>query len=165
MALLPPTPSWTNMSFVDSPDPLTGHCYPLDTLNIFVGKRCQTWVKMSRHHQPTLLPGCLRMSATTCAVVRFTCLHLYMVRQGLPSYILQTRSGRMDGRDLYGVIGFPKLLVFGVGMQLPRCLVMTRRRNAAARSGCCLYSSKFVYFKVGELGLLNPYSDSVRQTV
>jgi len=166
MALLPPTPSWTNMSFVDSPDPLTGHCYSLDTLHVFVGKRCQTGVKMSCAHQPTLLPSCLRVSVTTCAVIRFTCFHLHMVRDGLRSYILETGSGRTDGHDLYGVIGFvPKLVVFGIGMQPPRCLVMTRRPNAGARRGCCLYSLKIVCFKVGELCLLNPYSESVRQTV
>jgi len=33
------TPSFTNLSFVDAPDPLTGHSYPLHTLHVFVGTR------------------------------------------------------------------------------------------------------------------------------
>ena len=75
---------------------------------------------------------------------------MHKVSEGLPSCILPTGSGRMDGRDVYGVIRcFPLIVVFGVGTQLPRGLVMTRSSNAGAGGGCYLFPSKFVGVKVG----------------
>jgi len=88
-----------------------------------------------------------------------------MVPGGLPSYILRTGSGRTDGRDVYGVIRrVPSIVVFGVGTQLPRQPVMTRRPNAGAGGGCHLFSSQFVGVKVGYLCRVNPYGESVRLT-
>jgi len=55
----------------------------------------------------------------------------------------------MDGRDVYGVIRcIPVRLGFGIGTQLPRRPVMTRRSNAAAGGVCYLFSSKFVRDKI-----------------
>ena len=56
----------------------------------------------------------------------------------------------MDGRDEYGVIiSVSLIVVVGVGMQLPRRPVMTRRPKAGAGGGCYLFLSKFVRVKVG----------------
>jgi len=58
----------------------------------------------------------------------------------------------MDGRDTYGIITCVQLIVvFRVGMQPPRQLVITHCSNAGAGWGCYLSSSKFVRVKVGEL--------------
>jgi len=70
--------------------------------------------------------------------------------EGLPLYILRTGPGRTDGRDVSGAIrGVPLIVVFGVGTQLPRRPVITRRPNAGAGGGCYLFPSKFVCIKVG----------------
>ena len=105
---------------------------------------------MSRYLRPTLSTVSLQASVTLYAVARFTCLYLHKVPGGLPSYILRTGSGRTDGRDVLGVITcVPLMVVFGVGTQLPRRPVMTRRPNAGAGGGCYLFPSKFVCAKVG----------------
>jgi len=54
MGFVPRTPSFTNLSFGDAPDPLTGHSYLLHTLHVFVGTRGLTFVQMSRYLGPTL---------------------------------------------------------------------------------------------------------------
>ena len=149
IGFFPRTPSFTNLSFVDAPDPLTGHSYLLHTLHDFVSTSGLTFVQ----NVPLLMThssDCLQVSVTLCAVVRVTCFHLHKVPEGLPSYILRTGSGRTDGRDVYGVIRYvPLIVVFGVGTQLPRRPVMTRRPNAGAGGGCYLSPSKFVCVKVG----------------
>jgi len=150
IGFFPRTSSFTNLSFVDSPDPLTGHSYRLHTLHDFVGTRGLTFVRN------VLLPlthssDC--QSSSVCnfmRLVRFTYFHLHKVPEGVPSYILRTGPGRTDGRDIYGVIRcVPLIVVFGVGTQLPRRPVMTRRPNAGAGGGCYLFPSKFVCAKVG----------------
>jgi len=134
---------------VDSPDPLTGHSYLLHTSHDFVDTRGLTCVQRSRYLQPNRATVCLQASVTLCVLVRFTCLHLHKVPGGLPSYILGTGSGRTDGRDVYGVIGcVPSIVVIGVGTQLPRRPVMTRRSNAGAGGGCYLFPLKFVCVRV-----------------
>jgi len=45
IGFFPRTPSFTNLSSVDSPDPLTGHSYRLHTLHNFVGPRGLTFVR------------------------------------------------------------------------------------------------------------------------
>jgi len=45
MCFFPWTLSFTNLFFVDAPDPLTGHSYPLHTLHVFVGMRRLTFVQ------------------------------------------------------------------------------------------------------------------------
>jgi len=45
IGFFPRTPSFTNLSSVDSPDPLTGHSYRLHTLHDFVGTRGLTFVQ------------------------------------------------------------------------------------------------------------------------
>jgi len=98
MGFFPRTPSFTNLSSVDAPDPLTGHSYRLHTLHDFVGTRGLTFVQSVLSPSIPLPTICLQVSVTLCAVVRFTCFHLHKVPEGLPSYILRTRSGRTDGR-------------------------------------------------------------------
>jgi len=39
IGFFPRTPTFTNLSFVDAPNPLTGHSYLLHTLHVFVGTR------------------------------------------------------------------------------------------------------------------------------
>ena len=136
MVLLPRTPSCTNSSFVDSPDPLTGHSILLHTLRAFVGKRGLTIVRTSRYFRPTSTMWCLWISVTLCASLRFTCFHLHKVSEGLPSYTLRRGSSRTVGRDVYGVIRWvPMIVVFGEGTQLPSRPVVTRRPNAGAEIG------------------------------
>jgi len=148
--LFPSDPSFTNLSSVDAPDPLTGHSYLHHALHVFVGTRGLTFVQMSRYLRPTLQPACLQVSVTLCSVVRFTRLHLHRVAGGLPSYTLRTGSGRTDGRDVYGVMRcVPLIVVFGVGTQQPRRPVMTRRPNAGAGGGCYLFPLYMVCIKVG----------------
>ena len=145
--MVPPlqTSSFTNLSFVDFPDPLTGHSILLHTLRAFVGKRGLTIMRISRYFRPTSTIRCLWISVTLCPSIRFTCFHLHKVPEGRPSYILRTGSGRTDGCDVYGVISWiPIIVVFGEGTQLPTCPVVTRRPNAEAGGGCCFDSSKFV---------------------
>jgi len=85
-----------------------------------------------------------------CAVVRLPSICLYQVPEGLPTYTLGTGSGRMDSRDVYGVIGCVPLRVgLGVGTQLRRRPGMTRRATAGAGGGCYLSPAKFVRVKVG----------------
>jgi len=45
MGFFPRTPSFTNLSYVDAADPLTGHSYLLHTLNDLVGTRGLTFVR------------------------------------------------------------------------------------------------------------------------
>ena len=45
MGFFPQSPSLTNRSFVNSPDPVIGHSQPLHTLPVFVGKRGVTWIQ------------------------------------------------------------------------------------------------------------------------
>jgi len=48
MVFFPRTPSFTNLSFVDSPDPLSGHSYLLHTVHVFVGTWGLTFVQNVR---------------------------------------------------------------------------------------------------------------------
>ena len=100
MVLPPRTPSSTNLSFVDSPDPLTGHSILLHTLCSFVDKRGLTIARASRYFRPASTMRCLSALVTLCASVRFTCFYLHKVLEGLPSYILWTfiRSDRWPWR-------------------------------------------------------------------
>ena len=73
-----------------------------------------------------------------------------MVPEGRTAYILRTGSGRMAGRDVYGVIRcVPLIVALGVQTQLPRWPVMMPRANAGAGEGCYLSPLKFVCIKVG----------------
>jgi len=52
------------------------------------------------HHHDSLL----YCSVTLCDVDRFDSNYLHMLAKGLPSYTLRTGPGRMDVRDVYGVM-------------------------------------------------------------
>jgi len=69
MGIFPGTPSFTNMSFVDSRDPLTAHSYLLHTLRVFVGKRGLTGV------QNVLLPATHCSKELSLTVYNLICLH------------------------------------------------------------------------------------------
>jgi len=152
MGIFPQTPSCTNLSFVDTPNPLTVHSYLLHTLHVFVATRGLTFVQTIPlpSLRPTVPTPSLQVSVTWYAVARFTYSHLHMVPECLPSYINRTGSGWTDGRDIYGVIRCGPLIVdWGVGTQLPRRPVMRRRPNPGAGWGCYLFPSKFMGVKVG----------------
>ena len=100
------TPSVTNLSFLDAPNPLTGHSYLLHTPCALVHTTGLTFVQRSRYFPPIVWTACLLVSVTLCPGVWSTGLHLHKVLRGHPSYILRTQSGQMDGRDVYGVIFF-----------------------------------------------------------
>jgi len=79
IGILPWTPSFTNLSSVDAPDPLTGHSYRLHTLHDFVGTRGLTFV------QHVLLPlthssDCL--SSSVCNLMRRRPAHLLPLASG-----------------------------------------------------------------------------------
>jgi len=73
MGFLPRTPSFTNLSSVDAPDPLTGHSYLLHTLHNFVGIRGLTFVRsvplLSTHSSDYL-------SSSGCNLMRRRPIHL-----------------------------------------------------------------------------------------
>jgi len=73
IGIFPRTPSFTNLSFVDSPDLLTGHSYRLDTLHDFVDTRGLTFVQkvllLSTHSSDCL-------SSSVCNLIRRRPIHL-----------------------------------------------------------------------------------------
>jgi len=69
IGFFPRTPSFTNVSFVDSPDPLTGHSVLLHILHVFVAKRGLTCIRKSHYLRPTILTVSLQVSVALCAVV------------------------------------------------------------------------------------------------
>jgi len=73
MGFFPWTPSFTNLSFVDAPDPLTGHSYLLHTLHDLVGTRGLTFVRN------VLLPSTHSsdgLSSSVCNLMRRRPIHL-----------------------------------------------------------------------------------------
>jgi len=81
MGFSPQTPSFTNVSFGDSPDPLTGHSHLLHALRIFVGKRGLTCMQNVPLHS-THSSDCL--SSSVCNLMRSRPIHLL-----LPAYCVQ----------------------------------------------------------------------------
>jgi len=69
----PRTPSFTHLSYVDSPDPLTGHSYRLHTLHDFVGTRGLTFVRNVLLHS-THSSDCV--SSGVCNLMRRGPTHL-----------------------------------------------------------------------------------------
>ena len=73
MGFLPRTPAFTNLSFVDAPDPLTMRTYLLHTLHIFVDTRGLTFVQNvplpSTHTSDSL-------SSRVCKLMRCCPIHL-----------------------------------------------------------------------------------------
>ena len=79
MGFFPRTPSFTNLPFVDAPDPLTGHSYLLHTLHDLVGTRGLTIVRN------VLLPSthssdCL--SSSVCNLMHGRPIHLLPLAYG-----------------------------------------------------------------------------------
>jgi len=73
IGIFPRTPSFTNLSSVDSPDPLTGHSYLLHTLHDFVDTSGLTFV------QDIPLPSTDlsdRPSSRVCNLMRRRPIHL-----------------------------------------------------------------------------------------
>jgi len=73
IGIFPQTPSFTNLSSVDSPDPLIGHSYRLHTLHDFVGTRGLTFVRN------VLLPSTYSsdcLSSSVCNLMRRRPIHL-----------------------------------------------------------------------------------------
>jgi len=67
------------MSFVDSPDLLTGHSYLLHTLHVFVGKRgltCMQTVPLPSTHPSDCLSSC------GCNLMRYPPIHLIPLGYG-----------------------------------------------------------------------------------
>jgi len=78
IGIFPRTPSFTNLSSVDSPGPLTGHGYRLHTLHDFVDTRCLTFVRnvplLSTHSSDCL-------SSSVCNLMRRRPIHLLPLAQ------------------------------------------------------------------------------------
>jgi len=80
------------MSFVDSPDPLTGHSYLLHTLRIFVGKRglkCMQNVVLSSTYSSDYL------SSSVCNLMRHCPIHLIPLADGALRSCLLYPAARM----------------------------------------------------------------------
>jgi len=97
IGIFPRTPSFTNLSSVDSPDPLIGHNYRLHTLHDFVGTRGLTFVRI------VLLPSthpsdCL--SSSVCNFMRRRPIHLLPLAYGArrSPLIYPANRTRSDGR-------------------------------------------------------------------
>jgi len=150
IGIFPRTPSFTNLSFVDAPHPLTGHSYLLHTPQDFVGTRR---LAFARNVQlPSTLPSdCL--SSSVCNLIRRCPIHLPPLAQGArrsPLIYPANRIWSEDGHHAYGVTRYvPLIVVFGLRMQLPRRPVMTRHPNAGAGGLYYLFPSKFICVKVG----------------
>jgi len=109
----PRTPSFTNLSFVDAPNPLTGHSYLLHTLHVFVGTRGLPFV------QTVPLPSmhsshCL--SSSVCSFIRRCPIHLPPPAFGARrSPLLYPANGtRSDGRPR--CIGCYKMCSIDIGL-------------------------------------------------
>jgi len=73
IGFFPRTPSFANLSFVDTPDPVTGHCYRLHTLHLFVGTSGLTF--MQKVPLPLTHPSdCL--SSSVCNLMLRLLIHL-----------------------------------------------------------------------------------------
>ena len=73
IGIFPRPLSFTNLSSVDAPDPLTGHSYPLHTLHDFVSTMGQTFVQIVPLPS-TLSSDCL--SSGVCNLMRRGPIHL-----------------------------------------------------------------------------------------
>ena len=79
MSLFPRTPSFTNLSFVDAPNLLTGHSYLRHTLHVFVRPSGLTLLQIvplpSTHHSDWL-------SSSVCNLMRRCPMHLLTLAYG-----------------------------------------------------------------------------------
>jgi len=97
IGIFPRTPSFTNLSSVDSPDPLTGHSYRLHTLHDLIGTRRLTFVRnvllLSTHSSDCL-------SSSVCNLIRRCPIHLLPLAQGgrRSPLIYPANRIRSDGR-------------------------------------------------------------------
>jgi len=85
------------MSFVDSPDPLTGHSYLLHTIRVFVGKRGLTCI------QNVLLPSTHSsdyLSSSVCNLMSHCPIHLLLLADGalMSCLLYPTTRMRSDGQ-------------------------------------------------------------------
>jgi len=97
IGISPQSPSFTNLSSVDSPDPLTGHSYRLHTLHDLVGTRGLTFVQnipSPSTHSPDGL------SSSVCSFMRPLPIHLLPVAYGATRSppIYPASRIRSDGR-------------------------------------------------------------------
>jgi len=97
MGFFPRTTSFTNLSFVDAHNPLTGHSYLFHTLHVFVGTRGQTFL------QDVLLPSTHTsdwVSSSVCNLMRYRLIHLLLHALGAPRPLLLYLANRIrsDGQ-------------------------------------------------------------------
>jgi len=97
MGFFPQTPSFANLSFLESPAPVTGHSYLLRTLCLFVGKRGLTFmenVPLPSSHSPHDL------SSSVCNLMRHCPIHLRLLAYGarMSPLIYPANRIRLDGR-------------------------------------------------------------------
>jgi len=97
IGIFPRTPSFTNLSSVDSPDPLTGHSYRLHTLHDFVDTRGLTLVRNVPLHS-THSSDC--QSSSVCNLMRRHPIHLLSPAYGArrPPPIYPANRIRSEGR-------------------------------------------------------------------
>jgi len=97
MGLFPLTASFTNLSFVDATDPLTGHSYLLHTLQVVVGTRELTLVQNVPLPE-THLSDC--RSSSLCNLMRHLPIHLPLPAYGArrSPHIYPANRDLSDGR-------------------------------------------------------------------
>jgi len=97
IGFFPRIPSFTNLSFVDAPDPLTGHSYLVHTLQVFVGTRGLRFVR--NVPLPTAnSPHCLSLSVCSFMRRRPIALHLPASVARRSPHIDPGNRVRSDGR-------------------------------------------------------------------
>jgi len=97
IGFFPRIPSFTNLSFVNAPDPLTGHSYLLHTLQVFVGTRGLTFVR-NVPLPTTNSPNCLSLSVRSFMRRLPTPLHLPASGAQRPPHIHPGNRVRSEGR-------------------------------------------------------------------
>jgi len=150
MGFFPRTQSFTNLPFVDAPDPLTGHSYLLHTLHVFVGTRGLTFV------QNVPLPSTYysdSQSSSVCNIMRCCPIHLPSAAYGAGRSPLIYAANRIRSEGRPRCVPCYRMCSIDSGLWCWDATtpgpVMTRRRNAGAGGGCYLFPSKFVCVKVG----------------
>jgi len=148
MGFFPRTPSFTNLSFVDAFNLLTGHCNLLDTPRVFVGMRGLTFMRN------ILLPSTLcsdDLSLTVCNFMRCLPIYLLPLAYGAQRSPLIYPANRIRSVRQLRRIRCYKMCSTDSGLwcrDVTTQVVMTRRLYAGARGGCYFYSSKFMRVKI-----------------
>jgi len=149
MGFFPQTPSFTNLSFLELPAPVTRHSYLLRTLRLLVGKRGLTFM------QNVLLPSSHcpdDLSSSVCNLMRHCPIYLLPLAYGAQRSPLTYPANRIRLDRQPQHIRCYKMCSSDSGLWYGEATTqgpVTRCPNAGAGGGCYLCASKFMCIKVG----------------